>query len=73
MSERRFQTGDTVTVCMARNDCFPFQSSPRFEATITYIPGATGDCWQVVEAENGFVVLINPEASDFIGFVKTAS
>lgn len=59
--------GDMVTVIMSRNDVFPFQNSPRFEATIKYYPCAAGE--EYVFVVDGKEVHINPSATDFIGYV----
>lgn len=66
-----FNKGDLVLVCMAHDNCFNFQRSPRFRATITRTPYGPGDLWRFrVELMSYTVhIAINPSAADFIGLV----
>ncbi len=75
------ERGDPITVVMARNDVFPFQSGPSFDAVLVYSPGGPGDSLIVrvdVDAPPPFgtqryhgEVYLNPSASDFIAILRT--
>ena len=63
-----FNEGDFVTVTMARNNVFPWQTSPRFCAKIIQCPYGTGDLWHLsILLPVGMVHLaINPISSEFV-------
>lgn len=66
---RPIEPGDKVVVSMSRNDCFPFQSAPSFEARILHTPAISGlTLWYLQVGES--VVILNPCSSDFIGIIK---
>ena len=60
-----FNEDEFVWVVMSRNDCFGFQTSPRFVAKIIYKPFNIGDWWYFTRFGVDFA--INPMSSDFIG------
>ena len=59
--------GKIVLICMSHNNCFSFQTSPKFQAKILHYPQDTGDSW-LLALEDGSEIMINPCSKDFIGF-----
>ncbi len=57
--------GDQVTVVMSRNDVFPWQDSPSFEATLIRRPAGPGDTFAV--QINSRIIQINGNSSEFVG------
>ena len=60
----RLTNGARVIVVMARNDIFPWQTAPNFEAIYVAAPNGPGDVFTVVR--DGKQVAINGNAADFI-------
>ena len=64
----KINSGDPILVCMTRNDIFPWQKSPSFEAIFHHAPAGAGDTF-VIEI-NGKMLLLNGNSTDFIGIVQ---
>ena len=62
---RTIGQGDKVYVVMAHNRVFSWQNAPSFEAIVEYTPTAPGDTWHF--DVDGKTIIINPQASDFVG------
>lgn len=62
-------TGSVVTVCMTRNDRFPFQTAPMIrDVKILHKPCDVGDTYHF-ELPDGTQFTVNPMCSDFAGIV----
>lgn len=58
--------GARVIVVMERNDCFPWQTAPRFEATISHFPGGSGDTFRL-HLDDGTEFALNGNGQSFVG------
>lgn len=54
-----------VTITMSRNNVFPWQSAPSFEATLLRGPDGPGDTFKLDVA--GRFVEINGNSAEFVG------
>jgi hypothetical protein len=57
----------TVTVVMDRNDYFPWQNGPSFEARILSGPQGAGDTYKLSIPGSDRVLLLNGNGSGLIG------
>ena len=76
-SDETFELGPRVTVVMSRNDHFPWQTAPHFEATLVRASRGAGDTFSfLVDVENQDdpeeyverIIEINGNSSEFVGF-----
>ncbi len=75
-SDETFQLGPLVTVVMSRNDIFPWQTAPHFEARMVRTSRGAGDTFSFlvsVQSEDGEdylerIIEINGNSSEFVGF-----
>ncbi len=75
-SDETFELGPRVTVVMSRNDHFPWQTAPHFEATLVKASRGAGDTfsfmvtvWNDDETEGiERIIEINGNSSEFVGF-----
>ncbi len=75
-TDETFEIGPLVTVVMSRNDHFPWQTAPHFQATLVKASRGAGDTFSFlvdVENEDGSeglerIIEINGNSSEFVGF-----
>ncbi len=76
-SDETFEMGPRVTVVMSRNDIFPWQTAPHFEATLVKASRGAGDTFSfLVDVENEDnpeeyierIIEINGNSSEFVGY-----
>ena len=75
-ADETFELGPAVTVVMSRNDHFPWQTAPHFEATLVRASRGAGDTFSfLVEIENedgseGIerIIEINGNSAEFVGY-----
>ncbi len=76
-SDETFELGPRVTVVMSRNDIFPWQTAPHFEATLVRASRGAGDTFSfLVDVENEDdpeeyierIIEINGNSTEFVGY-----
>lgn len=60
--------GKPCKVVMTRNDVFPWQRGPTFEAVLYATPYDPGDTYKLIV--DGMRISLNPNCSDFVAIVQ---
>ncbi len=69
----RFNPGERVKVVMARNDIFPWQNGPTFEAIFQSGPSGPGDTYSVTATDEALRIDLNGNSADFIAIYQPPS